>query len=88
MLEKEHDLWDFIEKLGVEPTDPAALIAEHKKKMAKTKRVILDSMKDYLIPHIGGKTTGKDKFEALVTLYKSEDINRKRILKINVEPRK
>lgn len=23
MLEEEHDLWDFIEKLGVEPTDPA-----------------------------------------------------------------
>lgn len=32
-------------------------------------RVILYSMKDHLIPHIARKTTGKDMFYDLVTIY-------------------
>jgi hypothetical protein len=36
MLLEEQDLWDFVEKLVVEPTDPV-LLADHKKKMAKVK---------------------------------------------------
>jgi hypothetical protein len=53
------------------------LLADHKKKMVKVKQVILDSVKDYLIPHIAKKTTGKDVFDALVILYQSENINQK-----------
>lgn len=79
MLLEEHDLWDFIEKVVVEPTNHV-LLAKHKKKIAKTKRVILDSVKDHLIPHIAGKTTEKDMFDALVLLYWSENINRKMML--------
>jgi hypothetical protein len=74
MLLEEHDLWDFIENKVVEPTDPV-LLAEHKKKMAKTKQVILDSMKDHLIPHITKRPRVKEMFDALVTLYQSENIN-------------
>jgi hypothetical protein len=48
--------------------------------MAKMKGVILDFMKDHLLPHIYGKTTDKDMFDALVTLYQSENINQKMLL--------
>lgn len=64
---EEHDLWDFFENKVVEPTVP--LLVEHKKKMAKTKRVILGFMKDYLIPHIIEKTMRKYMFDAVVSLY-------------------
>ena len=43
--------------------------------MAKVKWVILDLVKDDLVPHIVEKTMGKDMFDALVTLYQSENIN-------------
>lgn len=51
-----HDLRDFVENKVVEPTD-SMLLAEHKKKIAMTKQVILHSMKAHLIPHISKKTT-------------------------------
>jgi hypothetical protein len=38
-------------------------------------------MKDHLIPHIVGKTMGKEMFDALVTLYQSENINWKMLLR-------
>jgi hypothetical protein len=79
MLLEEHDSWDFVENIVVEPTKPV-LLAEHKKKMDKMKQVILDMVKDHLIPHIYGKTMGKDMFDALVTQYRRENINWKMLL--------
>ena len=69
---KEHNLWDFVEKVVVEPFDTTLL--DHNK-MAKVKWVILDLVKDDLVPHIVEKTMGKDMFDALVTLYQSENTN-------------
>jgi hypothetical protein len=51
-------------------------LVEYKKKMDKINKVILDYMKDDLIPHITGKTMGKKIFDSLVTLYQSENIER------------
>lgn len=45
-----------------------------------TKQVIFHSVKDHLIPHISEKTTCKDMFDALVTLYQSENIHQKMLL--------
>jgi hypothetical protein len=47
----------------------------------KAKQVILDAMKDHLIPHISEKKIMKEMFDALVSLYQSENINRKMILR-------
>jgi hypothetical protein len=60
MLLEEHDLWGFVGKLVVAPID-SMLLVDYKRKMAKTMRVIFDSVKDQLIPHI----------------YLSENINQK-----------
>lgn len=50
------------------PIDLAPL-AEHNKKVAKAKRIILDFVKDHLIPHIAEKKSAKDMYDALITLY-------------------
>jgi hypothetical protein len=42
--------------------------------------MILDATKDHLIPHVYEKKTMKEMFIALVSLYQSENINRKMIL--------
>jgi hypothetical protein len=42
--------------------------------------MIMDAIKNHLIPHISEKKTKKETFDALVSLYKSENINRKMIL--------
>ena len=47
------------------------LLETHKKKEVHAKWMIMDSIKDHLIPHI---------FDALVSHYQSENINRKMIL--------
>jgi hypothetical protein len=46
----------------------------------KAKRIILDAIKDHLIPYIYEKKTTKEMFDALVSLYRSENIIRKMIL--------
>jgi hypothetical protein len=51
MLLEEAKIWEHVEKEIVAPTDPK-LLATHVKKEAKAKRIILDSVKDHLIPHI------------------------------------
>jgi hypothetical protein len=55
-------------------------LAAHKKKEVKVKQMIMDTIKDHLIPHISEKKTAKEMFDALVGLYQSENINKKMIL--------
>lgn len=62
------DLWHHSEKEVASPTD-VALLAECDKKTIKAKQVMLNSMKDHLIPHITGRKTDKDTFNAPVSLY-------------------
>jgi hypothetical protein len=44
-------------------------LAAQKKKEVKAKRMIMDAIKDHLIPHISEKKTTKEMFDALVSLY-------------------
>ena len=77
---KEYDLWEFVDKVVAPPTYPTALTA-HKKKMIKAGRVILDSMKDHLIPHLSEKKTAKEMFDALVGLFQITNMNTKMVLR-------
>jgi hypothetical protein len=56
-------------------------LAAHKKKEVKAKQVLLDSVKDHLIPHISEKKTAKEMYDALVGLYQSGNADQKSILK-------
>jgi hypothetical protein len=65
---KEYDLWELVDKVVAPLMDPTTLEA-HNKKEIKAKRVLLDSVKDHLIPHLSEKKMTKDMFDALVGLF-------------------
>jgi hypothetical protein len=54
-----NDVLEQTSKIAIAPTDVAQL-AIWKKGEAKAKSVILDGIKDHVIPHLLGKNTAKD----------------------------
>ena len=55
--------------------------AIHKKKFFKAKRIILDYIKDHLIPHVSSLKTPKEVFDALTKLFEEKNINWKTTLR-------
>jgi hypothetical protein len=57
-LLEEVQLWDIVNNtqnnIFIVPTD-ATLFSKFKKKNVKAKRIILDAIKDHVIPHVVGK---------------------------------
>jgi hypothetical protein len=66
LLLEEHGLWEFVEGSVVLPTDPTQQ-PTHLKKDVKTRRIIVDVVKDHIILHLSGKKTTKDMWEALLS---------------------
>ena len=54
LILEEQELWDIVEQTVVLPTDPIASV-DFKKANVKAKRIILDAVKDHVIPHVFGK---------------------------------
>jgi hypothetical protein len=48
---------------------------KHKKNEKKAKIIVLDSLKDHLIPHISKLQTTRKMYEALNRLYERKDIS-------------
>ena len=71
LILEENDLEEYVEKE----------VAKHKKNMVKAKRIIADSIKDHLIPHVSSYKTPKQMFDALTKLYEGKNINRKMTLR-------
>lgn len=57
---------------------PADLVqlAEFNKKNAKAKTLILDGVKDHVIPHVRGKTYAHEMWTALIGVYQSSNENK------------
>jgi GTP cyclohydrolase I len=53
--------------------------------MIKAKRIIVDSVKDHLIPQVSSKNTPKDMFDALTRMYEGKNINRKMNLRTQLK---
>ena len=70
----------YISKEVLEPEGDEAK-ATHKKKLVKAKRIIADSFKDHLIPHVSSLKTPKEVYDALTKLFKGKNINRKMTLR-------
>ena len=81
----EAEVWDIVEKTVVIPTD-ATQLATYKNKCAKAKRLILDGVKDHVIPHVRGKDHAFEVWEALTNLYQSSNENRKMALRDKMKP--
>jgi hypothetical protein len=77
---EENGLLEIVEGKVAAPADPVQLAA-HTKKDVKAKRILVDGVKDHIIPHFSGKKTTKDMWEALVKLYQSENQSRKMLLR-------
>jgi hypothetical protein len=64
LILEENDLEDFIEEGVAEPEGDEAK-AKYKKNLVKAKRIIVDYIKDPLIPHVSSLKTLKQMFDAL-----------------------
>ena len=71
---EENELDSYIngEVLVSEGDEAKAL---HKKKLVMAKRIIVDSIKDQLIPQVSSLKTPKEMFDALAKLFEGKNIN-------------
>ena len=74
LILEENDLEGFIEEDISESQEDEAK-AKHKKSLVKAKMIIVDSIKDHLIPHVSLLKTPKQMFDALSHLYERNNIN-------------
>ena len=65
--------------LKVAPTDPTDLIA-WKKIDSRAMLIIMDGVKDHIVPHLFGKKTTLEMWKALEGLYQSKKENQKMVL--------
>ena len=72
MEENELDSYINEEVLVLEGDEEKAL---HKKKLVMGKRIIIDSIKDHLIPYVSPLKTPKAMFDALTKLFEEKNIN-------------
>jgi hypothetical protein len=64
----ENDIWEITNSIVAPPTDPKDLASHHLKDV-KARRIILDRVKDHLIPHLSGKNSSRHMCEALKILF-------------------
>lgn len=75
----EHDLKTYIDSVVDVPVDVDPL-KKYKKEMAKSKRLILDGVRDHVVSHIARKGTAQQMWEALATLYEGSSEQQKMYL--------
>jgi hypothetical protein len=75
MVLEVNEVLEHTPETATAPTD-AAQLAIWKKGEAKAKSLILDGIKDHVVPHLSGKTTAKDMWKALSDLYQNKNENR------------
>ena len=87
LILEENELWDEVvnnttANLIVVPTsiDAQALFAFNKKDI-KIRRIILDAVKDHVIPYISSKTHAHQMWDALTSLFQILNDNRKMVLR-------
>ena len=76
----EFDLEDLVTREVEEPTSNAGRTA-FRKKQAKAKRIIYDSIKDSMMPLLQSLSTAKECMDALSNLYDTKAPSQKRSLK-------
>jgi hypothetical protein len=79
MVLDANDVLEHTSKTATAPTYTTQL-AIWKKGEAKAKSLILDGIKDDVIPHLSGKNTAKDMWKTLSDLYQPKNENRLMVL--------
>ena len=87
LILEENELWDEVvhnttsNPIVVPPSTDAATLSAFNKKDIKARRIILDAIKDHVIPHILSKTRTYQMWDALTSLFQSSNENRKMVLR-------
>ena len=83
LLFKEVELWDIVESPVTVPdkTADAVAYADYQKRNIKAQRILMDAIKDHVMPHVFGKDNAYEMWAALVKLYQSSNQNRKMMLR-------
>ena len=61
---------------------------KHQKDLIKAMRIIVDSIKDHLIPQVSSKETPKQMYDALSVMYEGKNSNRKMNLRAQLKSTK
>ena len=83
---RENELWEEVVRntttnpITIPPTDAVLLVAFNKKDI-KAMRIILDVVKDHVIPHILAKDHAHEMWTALTSLFASTNENKKMLLR-------
>ena len=84
LILEENELWDIVDSTT---TNPVVVLVDAVDKAAsmkrdvKARRIILDAVKDHIIPHITGKTHAFQMWNSLTNIYQSSNENRKMVLR-------
>ena len=78
---QENKLWPHVSTVVTVPTSDPIALDLHEVKEARAQRIILDGVKDHLIPHLAEKTTAKEMWDTLKGLYEAKNENRIMALK-------
>ena len=84
LLLREMELWHIVYGTQAKPVvvpTTAAELAEYERCNITTMRVILDAVKDHIVPHVSRKDHAFEMWEALTKLYQSTNENKKMVLK-------
>ena len=87
LILEENELWDEVvhstqaNLITVPTSTDAQALAAFNKKDIKARRIILDAVKDHVIPYISSKDCAYKLWDALTSLYQSSNENRKMTLK-------
>jgi hypothetical protein len=81
---KENKIWSYVDSIVA---DPIALDL-HEIKEAEAQRIIMDGVKDHLIPHLAEEKTAKEMSDALKNLFEAKNENRKMALKAKLHDTK
>ena len=87
LILQENDLDKYIEDEVAELKEDEAK-EKHKKDMIRAQRIIVDSIKDHLIPQVSSKKTPKEMYDALSRMYEGRNINRKMNLRAQLKSTK
>ena len=71
MVLEVNEVLEHTPETATPPID-AIQLAIWKKSEAKAKSVILDGIKDHVVPHLSRKTTAKDMWKAMSDLYQKK----------------
>ena len=87
LILKENGLEKYIKDEVAEPKEDEAK-EKHKKDLIMAMRIIVDYIKDHLIPQVSSKETPKEMYDSLSKIYEGRNINRKMNLRSQLKTTK